>query len=107
MSFESLMNKTATVRAKSVASDSRGGQIAAWANLETSVLCALQPLSDKEIIEDRNLTIGMYRAFFPASSAVTEEHRVIIDSITYEVKSVADGGGRGHHKELLLKTVKT
>lgn len=107
MSFDALLNKTGTVRRFTSAGVSASGhEKSTWATVATGVKCRLQSRGGNEAIDDRTTSIENLVLFTKAATDTTEDDQWIIDSKTYEVKLVTDGGGAGHHKECVVKLVK-
>lgn len=68
----------------------------------------IQPLSDREVatLVDAGAQIGDYKAFmFPSDVRTGDRIRVASTTVDYEVRSVVDAAGIGHHLELLLRRV--
>lgn len=123
MPIESLFNRTLEIRRRdpsAPASVDDWNQPAYDADQTlATVPGTLQQLSDREValLTDAGAQIGDYRAFLAAryvapdgTSAPTDVQTAdrIIDvasAAQYEVRSVIDAAGRGHHLELMLRRV--
>jgi len=69
--------------------------------------CRLVNISGREVVVGAEVVIADYKLFLD-NVDVTEQDRIIVDDITYEILSVllrSDGHG-SHHKELLMRTVR-
>ena len=109
MSFNSLLNKTATLSSRTVTANEYG-PTETWSDVYTSVPCAVQPIISREA--RRNEQVSIYGAektesthtmFLPPTYTITETWRATVDSKTYDIIFVPDAAGRGHHQEVKLR----
>lgn len=88
---EDTFDGTAIIQAKTITADGGGGGTSAWTASGT-VACHLSPLPPDQNPEpsmggrisaeaDRVLTL-------PANTTITEQHRVVIDNVTYSVEAI-------------------
>ena len=108
MSFEGLLINTATVqRFTEGAADSYGTPAKTWASHLTDEPCRLVASSGREIKVGAEVVIADNMVFFEDVD-ITEQDRIVIDSITYEAILVLfrqDATG-AHHKQVLVKVVR-
>ena len=112
MSFDSLLKDTCTVRRFSEGvADSYGTPVKTWADYLTGEACRLQAsgsisggqefkVGAEVVVADNRLYIGLVD--------ITEQDRVVINSITYEillVENFADAA-TNQHKRCWLKVVR-
>ena len=108
MSFQSLLNRTVSVRGRSISSDGQGGWTATSTVDYSSVPAAIQPLNGTER--------GMYRSetmevtdqmWFEERYTLTEDDEIVDNTgAVYDVEFVEDEAGRSHHKRALLRRMK-
>lgn len=108
MSFESLLIDTCTVKRFSEAGEDDYGQpTGAWNDHLTDEPCRLGASSGREVKFGAEVVIADYRLFI-GDVDITEQDRVVVDGITYEVLLVLsrkDGIG-DHHKECFMRLVR-
>jgi SPP1 family predicted phage head-tail adaptor len=104
MSFDSLLNKTATIERVTTTADTVGGQVKDWATLIASVPCAIQPVGAKEqaALGNREVLITHIMYCRPFSAEVTEADRVNAGGTYYDINGITDEAGRGHHYKVYL-----
>lgn len=87
--------------------DAYGNPIVDWLDHLTNQDCRLMAGSGREIMFGAEVVIADYKLFI-ADVDITEQDRVEIDNITYEVLLVADRQDSAitHHKECLMRTVR-
>ena len=108
MAFEDLLTSLCdTQRFTEGAQDAYGNPVKTWANNLTDEPCRLTTPSGREIKVGAEVVIADYKIFL-GDVDVTEQDRIILDSITYEVLLVADrqNGDGSHHKECFVRTVR-
>lgn len=108
MSFTNLLINTCTVRRNTPgAQDNYGNPAESWGDYLSDQACRLMAGSGREVKVGAEVVIAEYKLFI-ADVDITEQDRVVIDSITYEVLLVADkqNGTSNHHKECLMRTVR-
>ncbi len=115
MSFASLLIDVCTTqRYTTGAQDAFGKPAETWANNLVDEPCRLQAgigggntFAGREIRVGAKLVEAEYLLFI-GDVDITEQDRVVIDSVTYEVILVNDrqNGSASHHKECPLKTVR-
>ncbi len=107
MSFPSLMNSSMTVDRVTRTSDGHGGSTPSWAALYTNAPCRLQPMSGEEqIIYDREGVPSTHKLFCETVYSFTEDDRITINSLIYDVTLVRDIDLLTHHQEVNLRRVK-
>lgn len=111
MSFATLLINTATIqRFTEAAADSYGTPVKTWATHPTypsGVDCRLVVSDGREVKVGAEIVVANNLVFFEDID-VTEQDRVIIDTVTYEVILVLfrqDATG-AHHKQCLLRVVR-
>ena len=105
MSFESLLIDTCTVeRYTEGAQDSYGNPALTWASHLADESCRLVTGGGRELKVGAEIVVADYKLFLDDVD-ITEQDRVVVSSITYEILLVErrkDGAG-GHHRECLLR----
>jgi len=108
MTFASLLIDTCDIeRFAAGAQDAYGTPAKAWAVLHNDIDCRHVSGKGREIKIGAEVVI-VYDELFVNDIDVTEQDRVIIGGVTYNILSVVfrqDGVG-GHHKQLYLEVVK-
>lgn len=108
MSYTTLLIDTCTVRRFTAgAPDNYGHPAETWADHLTDQACRLMATSGVEVKVGAEVVVADYKLFL-LDIDITEQDRVIVNSITYEVLLVSDrqDGIADHHKECLLVTVR-
>ena len=108
MSFEGLLNDTATIKRKAaVTSPGRwgGDRDPEWDTVETAAV-RLLPTSGRERGGGVEITTDTLMAGLSYGTDVTERDRLVISDVTYEVLNVTDAGGAHHHLEATVRRVK-
>ncbi len=108
MSYTSLLIDTCTVRRFTTgAVDDYGHPTKTWADHLTNQACRLMTTTGIEVKVGAEVVVANYELFLEDID-ITEQDRVIVNSITYEVLLVSDrqDGIADHHKECLLRTIR-
>lgn len=108
MGFEDLLINTCTVRRYTEgAQDDYGNPAEVWADHLVDQACRLMATNGREIKVGAEVVIADYKLFI-ADVDITEQDRVVVDSVTYEVLLVADrqDGDNTHHKECYMRAVR-
>ena len=107
MSFTSLLIDTCTIQRFTEGSAGDYGVLAkTWTNHIENEPCRLVANPNREITVGAKVVIADYDLFI-GDVDVTEQDRIIIEDITYEIISVLRRKSVGvHHKELLLRVVR-
>ena len=108
MTYTSLLINTCTTqRFTAGAQDAYGHAAKTWANHLTGIACRWSTPTNREVKVGQEVVLAEL-VLFLNDVDVTEQDRVIIDTKTYEILSVIprQDSVNGHHKELLLRTVK-
>lgn len=107
MSFEGLLNKTCNIQALTETQNSTSGQkVKAWANLHTGVKCRLDQNTGSEFsAPDSIKSKATHILFLKIHNLTAKASRINIGVNNYNILSVQDGGGHGHHLELLLEKI--
>lgn len=104
MSFKSLLDKTCTIQEKTISYSDTGSPTKTWADKAINVDCAIQTISGGDASQARSEKLQVtHFMFFEFSADVIAGNKIISNGIEYIVKRVDDGGGRGHHKEILAE----
>ena len=108
MSFNSLLLDTCTIREyTNAAPDDYGVPGKTWSDFLVNEPCRLVSNTNREVKIGAEIVMADYILFID-NVDITEQHRVIVNSITYEVLSAttrADGISN-HHQECLLRVIK-
>ncbi len=108
MTYATLLINTATIqRYTAGAQDAYGNPAKTWANHLVAEPCRLASAGGREVQAGTEVVIADYQLFL-GDVDVTEQDRVIVDGVTYEILLVEnrqDGVG-SHHKETLLRVVR-
>ena len=108
MSYTSLLLSTCTIQEFTLgAVDDYNVPTKTWGTFLADEACRLVSASNQEVKVGAEVVIADY-ILFTDNVGITEQMRVIVDSITYEVLSavVASDGQGTHHQESLLRTVR-
>lgn len=108
MAYADLLINTATIQRHTVTgTDEYGQPVYNWANHLPDEPCRLMDAGGREIKVGAEVVIADYKLFL-RDVDITEQDRVVIDTITYEVLLVElrQNGVGGHHKECYLKVVR-
>jgi len=106
MSYEGLMNKTATIQRATTSRNARGNVSPTWADGSTGVRCQVQALSVEQQMELRGFKIEAdARILVPAGTDVKPDprapgdgglpDRVVVESQKYLAVWAGDKSGRG------------
>ena len=108
MSFETLLINTCTTkRFTEGAPDAYGNPVKTWADHLTNQDCRLASSSGREVKVGAEVVIADYKLFI-GDVDITEQDRVIVDGITYEVllvQTYADSVD-DHHKQCWLRVAR-
>jgi len=108
LSFATLLiNLCTTQRNTPGAQDAYGQPTAGWANHLVDESCRIMGTSGREIKVGAEVVVADYKLFL-ADVDVTEQDRVVLGGITYEmilVQRIQNGTG-GHHRECYLRVVR-
>lgn len=108
MSLSSLLIETCTVsRFTEGALDDYGIPTKTWTDYLTDEPCRLSSSGGREVKVGAEVVIADYK-LFTGDADITEQDRIVIDGITYEVLlAIPREDGKGiHHKEFLLRVVR-
>ena len=73
-----------------------------WAE-SSAVRGRLLETGGAEITTAKGAVISTHKLFLPGGTTIDEANRVVISSLTYDVLSVRDPGGMGHHLEVQMR----
>lgn len=110
MSYATLLiNSCAILEDTGVIPDGYGHTIPVWTTVEDygDIPCRLTAGSGREILVGAEVVIADYKLFLK-DIVITEQNRVRIDTVDYEILLVSDrqDGMGSHHKECWLRTVR-
>ena len=108
MSYSSLLINTCTTeRFTEGAADDYGMPSKVWADHLVDEPCRLVTGTGREVQVGAQVVIAEYQLFL-GDADITEQDRVTIDEVLYEVLLVTDrqDGVNSHHKECLMRTVR-
>ena len=108
MSFNSLLINSCTVqRFTAGVIDAYGNPAETWAALHTDIACRHSTPKNREVQVGAEVVLADL-LLFVNDIDVTEQDRVVLNSLTYETLSVVprQNGTGGHHKELFIRVVK-
>lgn len=103
------LNQRVTFQQESTVPDGGGGQTVSWLNVAglVSIAAEFRPERGRERLEAGRLeaaNAGTLRIrSFALSRSITEKHRVLIDTVPYQVRSIVDPDGRREMLELLVE----
>lgn len=106
MSYTDLLIHSCTVRRDVPgATTAYGYKTETFGDHLTSQACRLEAAKGREVKIGADIVIADY-VLFMQDIDVTEQDKILLDSVTYEILLVElmDNGFGGHHKELLLRT---
>ena len=78
-----------------------------WTDLATNVPCLLDETQGKELPKEKDIVITDATLFLLGGQDITEDDRVVVGSVIWEVLYVGNPGGKNHHKECAVRRVKT
>ena len=108
MSFDSLLIDTCTIQEYTEGDiDDYGIAAKEWTDFLANESCRLVANTNREVKVGAEVVIADY-ILYTNDVGITEQYRVVINSITYEILSAiirSDGVG-GHHQECLLRVIK-
>ena len=103
MTIDNLLNKTLTIKRKTVSYSDAGISQVDWTTVASDVPCTVQDLSGEvSKANGRWLSRKQCRVFLQSSPDIQPEDHVIIDSVTFLVVHVSDPMERGNHLEAIL-----
>ena len=107
MSYTSLLINSCTIERYTEGASTAYGKARTWSDHLTSQACRVTTPTGREITVHGEVVIADYK-LFTQDIDVTEQDRVIVDSITYEILLVKrrSDGAVGHHKELFIQVVR-
>jgi hypothetical protein len=108
MSYDSLLIDTCTIqRFTEGAVDNYGNKAKTWPDHLTDEPCRLTTPTGREIKIGAEVVIADFKVFL-GDIDITEQDRIEIDSVTYEVLLVADrqNGLESHHKECYVRAIR-
>ena len=108
MSFEDMLINTCTIyRFTEGIADAYGNPIKTWGVHLADQPCRLTTPSGREVKVGAEVVIADFKLFLNDVN-VTEQDRILLNSVTYEVLLVAkrQNGIGNHHKECYLRAVR-
>lgn len=105
MSYTSLLIQTCTIqRFTEGVADSYGAPTLTWADHLADQACRLETAKGKELKVGAEIVVADYKLFL-LSVDVTEQDRVVLGGLTYEILLVEDylNGTTSHHKQVWLR----
>ena len=108
MAYVDLLINTCTIQRNTPgAANNYGYPEPSWADHLTDESCRLQHGVNQEIVVGAEVVIAEYKLFLEDVD-ITEQDRVIISGVTYEILSVTDKQDSAivHHKECYLRAVR-
>jgi len=108
MSYTSLLINTCTTeRFTSTTEDDYGAPVKVWEDNLVDEPCRLVSGTGREVTVGAQVVIAEYTLFL-GDCDVTEQDRVTVDEIVYEILLVTNrqDGVNSHHKECLLRCVR-
>ena len=110
MSYTNLLINVCAIKEDTGAvADGYGHTIPVWTAVAGygAISCRLVVGSGREILVGAEVVVADYKLFL-GDVTITEQNRVTIDSVDYEVLLVSDrqDGIASHHKECWLRTVR-
>jgi len=109
MAFNDLLNQTCDIaRYTSSSVDLYGNPVKSWSTLYDNEPCRLSSSSGREIKVNAEVVIANYKLFIDDTVGITEQDRVTISGITYEVLLVESfqDFSSSHHKQCFLQAVR-
>ena len=108
MSYDSLLIDTCDIEENTPgAVDGYGHKADSWTVLHDNEPCRLVSGRGREIKIGAEVVIADYQLFL-GDIVVTEQNRIVMDGITYDILTVTDHkhSSDSHHKECYLRTVR-
>ena len=103
MSFQALLDNTCTIKAKSLTSDGQGGYTETYNTLYTNVPCRFESKPRKlEILAygGAKEVYPDYIVYIESRSGVKEQHHIIFEGRTFEIKLIEDWSEQGKYMSL-------
>ena len=102
-----LINTCTTQRFSEGAADDYGVPALTWTDNIVDEPCRLVYGGGREVVIGAKVVVADYQLFI-GDIDITEQDRVVISEVTYEVLMVISrqDGVRGHHRQCLLRTVR-
>jgi hypothetical protein len=104
--FESLLIHTCTIKRRSTNSatiDKWGASAETISTLASGVVCLIQQREETvEFMRRGEKVISRHLAFFKIDAGLREDDVVVFGGDEYQVLSVSDAAGQGHHLEASL-----
>ncbi len=113
MSFDGMMNVFGKIEKMTETEDANTGEkTKAWAVFKANVKGRLDQATGKEYASDDSILANSDHIWFirnvfgiNATSLDTKDYRVTIKNQVYNIMSIQDAGGHGHHLEILLQKI--
>ena len=108
MSYTNLLINTCDVTRYTIGvADDYGNPAKTWAVHLDDEACRIQDAKGREVMVGAEVVVADYKLFL-GDVDVTEQDRIVLDSITHEILMVTDkqDGVDSHHKEIYLRTVR-
>jgi len=107
MSFNSLLNKRATIQRLTRTSDGAGGFTEVWSNLYENIPCRVQPKSGLEQAKYSALkTVVTHVLYCNGNWNIIEADRVVFENKNFNVVFVKNPDHLLHHLEVEMYEVK-
>ena len=109
MSYDSLLiNECDIYRFAAGAQDAYGNPVKTWNLLHDDEPCRWSTPKNREVKVGAEVVLADLQLFLGKDTNITEQDRVILGGVTYEVLSASDrqNGTTNHHVEALLRTVR-
>ena len=109
MSYTDLLINTCTVqRFTAGALDAYGNPAKAWADHLVDEPCRWSTPVNREVKVGAEVVLADLQLFLEADTDITEQDRLVLNGVTYEVLSAADrqNGSVNHHVECFLRTAR-
>lgn len=103
--FESLLIHTCTIKRRSTSAtqDKWGASTETISELATDVACLIQQREETiEFMRRGEKFVSRHLGFFKIDAGLREDDVVVFEGDEYQVLSVADAAGQGHHLECAL-----
>lgn len=109
MTFTDLLIDTCTVRRyRTGDADDYGKPARTWYDLVSDQPCRLMTTTGREVLVGAEVVVADYKLFIEDTAGITEQDRIIVGDVTYEILLVMNrkDGVAVHHRELAMRVVR-
>lgn len=106
MSFDSHLNAVCSIQKQTEVQVAGGEKTKTWTDVATNVKCRLDQAGGQEMETAEGKVVKATHILFMNNTTVGErDYRIMIGLKKFNILSVGNAGGHGHHLELLLARI--